>query len=282
MSSSAESVGVATSGSRSRISALRLGWARGGLELKQFFRERDAVVFTFSLPIVFLLIFGSIFHGEVLHTGVDIKQVYVASLTASGIASVSFMNLGVGIAVERDDGTLKRLVGTPAPWSVYFLGKVLMVLAIGVIETVIMLAAGTAFFGITLPSDPVRWFTLAWVFLLGLTTSALLGIAVSSVPRSGRSAAAVLNLPFLVLQFISGIYFPFDQLPTWMQRVAGLFPLKWMAQGLRSVFLPDSFVSAEPAHSWERGRTALVLGIWCLAGLLICLRTFRWKGRRDG
>ncbi|MGH3026314.1 MAG: ABC transporter permease, partial [Gaiellaceae bacterium] len=99
---------------------LRLGFSRGGIEMKQFFRERDAVVFTFSFPIVLLLIFGSVFHGEVLHTGVDIKQVYVASLAASGIASVSFMNLGVGIAIERDDGSLKRLVGTPAPWSVYF------------------------------------------------------------------------------------------------------------------------------------------------------------------
>jgi ABC-2 type transport system permease protein len=263
-------------------SVLQLGIKRGGIELKQFARERDAVVFTFALPVMLLLIFGSIFHGEIDGTGVDLKQVYVAGMTASGIASVTFMNLGVGIAMERDDGTLKRLVGTPAPWTSYFLGKVILVAVTGVIETAIMLAVGTALFGVTLPTELGRWFTLLWVFALGLVTCALLGIAASSLPRSGRSAAAVLNLPFIGLQFVSGVYIPSTDLPSWLQNFGAIFPIKWMAQGLRSAYLPDTFMRAEPAGSWEHGKTALVLAAWCIGGLLVCLRTFRWKSRRDG
>jgi ABC-2 type transport system permease protein len=67
-----------------------------------------------------------------------------------------------------------------------------------------------------------------------------------------------------------------------MQTVAAVFPLKWMAQGLRSVFLPDVMAASEPAGTWELGRTALVLGVWCVAGLLLCVATFRWQERGTG
>jgi ABC-2 type transport system permease protein len=52
-----------------------------------------------------------------------------------------------------------------------------------------------------------------------------------------------------------------------------------MAQGLRSVFLPDALQAQEPAGSWELGRVALVLGLWCVVGLALCVRTFRWQDR---
>jgi ABC-2 type transport system permease protein len=86
----------------------------------------------------------------------------------------------------------------------------------------------------------------------------------------------------LVLQFISGVFFVLTELPSWMQQVAAVFPLKWMCQGMRSVFLPESFALREPAASWELSRVAIVLGAWCICGLLLCLTTFRWTTRRDG
>jgi ABC-2 type transport system permease protein len=85
----------------------------------------------------------------------------------------------------------------------------------------------------------------------------------------------------LVLQFISGVFFVFTQLPAWMQQVAAIFPLKWMAQGMRSVFLPASFAANEPAGSWELGRVAVMLGVWVVVGLALCLLTFRWTARED-
>lgn len=263
-------------------SALSVGLRRGALEIKQTLRERDAVVFTLGLPVVLLVLFASIFHGEIDHTGVDQRQVFIAGMVATGIMSTSFSGIAIGIAIERDDGTLKRLAGTPMPRSAYFIGKVLMVLVLSLAETVLLIAIATLFFGLHLPSTGGRWLTLLWVFVLGVVASTLTGIAMSSVPRSGRSASAVVTLPFLVLQFISGVYFVFSELPTLLQRIAAIFPLKWMCQGLRSVFLPDSFTGVEPAHAWERGRIAVVLAVWAVAGLVVCLRTFRWRGRRDG
>jgi ABC-2 type transport system permease protein len=61
------------------------------------------------------------------------------------------------------------------------------------------------------------------------------------------------------LQFFSGVFFVFTQLPSWMQQVAAIFPLKWLTQGMRSVFLPESFATQEVAKSWETERTVAIL-----------------------
>ena len=90
----------------------------------------------------------------------------------------------------------------------------------------------------------------------------------------------MITLPFTVLQFISGVYVPFNDVPGWMRDVASFFPLKWMGQGMRSAFLPEHAAALEPAGTWEHGRIALVLAAWIVAGLVLCMRTFRWQSRR--
>jgi ABC-2 type transport system permease protein len=253
------------------------------VELKLFFRERDTVVFTFALPVVLLLLLGSIFRGSYAGTGVSASQDFTAGMLAAGIASTTFVNLGIGIAADRDDGTLKRLRGVPMPPIAYFLGKILLVLTVSLAEVVLIVGCGVLLFGFDLPSGPGRWFTLAWVLVLGTVACSFLGIGASSLARSSRSAGAVMNLPYLVLAFISGIFVtPITALPGPLVQIAALFPLKWLGQGFRAAFLPDSMTRYEAAGAWELGRVALVLGAWCLVGAALCLVTFRWKGRRDG
>ncbi|MBE8475244.1 ABC transporter permease [Streptomyces justiciae] len=263
-------------------SAFGIGLQRGALELRQFFRQRDQVVFTFAFPVVFLFLFASIFSDDVEGAGITASQLYVPAMMAAGIMSTSFQSLGISIAIERDEKVLRRLRGTPMPPAAYFLGKIWLVLVTGLMETAVLLLVGTTLYDVDLPSDATRWFHFAWIFVLGLTACALLGIAISSVPKSGKSATSVVVLPFLVLQFISGVYIAIDTIPGWMLNIGALFPLKWMCQGLRGVFLPDSARVLEQAGDWEFGRIALVLGAWCVGGLALCLLTFRWKNRRDG
>ena len=151
------------------------------------------------------------------------------------------------------------------------------------LETLALLALGVGLLGLHLPTSAGRWLTLAWVLVLGAATCSMLGVAVSSLIKvTTRSAVAVLNLPYLVLSFISGVYFVFSQLPGELAAGGGDFPLKWICQGLRSAFLPDKLLVAEPAHSWEHGRIALVLGAWLVASLVICIRTFRWQETAGG
>ncbi|MFD0787140.1 ABC transporter permease [Micromonospora azadirachtae] len=271
---------IAAAGAR-RAGPVALGLRQGRLEITQFLRSRESVVFTMGFPVIMILIFASIFNNEIA-PGVSYTQYFITGMIATGLMTVSFQNLGIWIPIERDRGVLKRYRGTPMPKWVYFAGKVIMVVAIGVVETVLLLAVSAAFFDLDLPATAGRWLTFAWVAVLGVTACTLCGIAISSLARTARSGSAVVTPLALVLQFISGVFFVFTELPTWMQQVAALFPLKWMCQGLRSVFLPDGFGAQEAGGSFELGRVALVLGAWCVIGLVLCLTTFRWTTRRDG
>jgi ABC-2 type transport system permease protein len=251
--------------------------SRGVVELKEFFRQREAVVFTLMLPVLLLVVFGAVLNFD-LGDGVSFTQYFMAGIIAAGVLGASLQNMAISIATERSDGTLKSLAGTPMPKSAYFVGKVVQVLAVTVAIIAILLAIGVLAYGIDPPSGG-DWLTLAWVTLLGAAACTLLGIAISSLAKNGRSASATVTPFALLLQFISGVFFQFSEIPTWMQTVAALFPLKWMAQGLRSVFLPDSLAAAEPAGSWELGTIALVLLAWCAVGLLLCVLTFRWQDK---
>ena len=257
-------------------STLKIGVSRGFLELKQFFRQRESVVFTLLFPVLLLLIFGSVFKDEIA-PGVTFSQYFVAGMIASGLVNTGFQQLAITIPMERDDGTLKRLRGTPAPASSYFIGKIILVFVSMSIQVILLLIFGVLLYGITLPSDSAHWITFIWVMLLGLISSTLLGIAFSSVPKSGRGASAVVSPIVIILQFFSGVFFVFTQLPTWMQNFAAIFPLKWLTQGMRAVFLPDSFAAQEVAGSWELGKIALFLSIWSIAGFFLALKTFRWE-----
>jgi ABC-2 type transport system permease protein len=264
---------------------LRLGALRVGYELRRFFRARDAVVFIFAYPIIMMGIFATVFSGSIdlgPKGTIEFAQYFLPGMIATGVMLSSFQNLAIGIAEERDSGGLKRLRGTPLPAASYFLGKVGQVLLTSLVQTVLLLAVSTLAFGVTLPDTAARWATFAWVFVLGTAAGAVCGVAFSSVPRSGTSASAVVTPIVLVLQFISGVFFQFDNLPTWMQQVASVFPLKWMAQGMRSVFLPDQALVMEPSGSWEHGATAAVLATWLVVGLVLGVRTFRWRRRDDG
>ncbi|MFD6637854.1 ABC transporter permease [Micromonospora chalcea] len=270
-----------TAAAARRSGAGALALRQGRLEITQFLRSRESVVFTMGFPIIMILIFAAIFSDEIA-PGVSYTQYFITGMIATGLMTVSFQNLGIWIPIERDRGVLKRYRGTPMPKWVWFAGKVIMVVAIGIAETVLLLAVSVAMFDLDLPQTTAKWLTFAWVSVLGVTACTLCGIAISSLARTARSGSAVVTPVALVLQFISGVFFVFTSLPTWMQQVAAIFPLKWMCQGLRSVFLPDSFGAREPGGSFELGIVALVLGAWCVIGLVLCLTTFRWTTKRDG
>ena len=259
----------------------RVGRSRGQVELKAFFRERETVVFIFALPAVMLVLLGAIFGGERAGHGVSIGDLYVAGLIGGGVMAASYQNLGLSIAFERERFMLKRLRGTPMPAAAYFAGKIIQVLIVSVAEVVVLLAVGLVFYHLHLPTSAAAWWTFAWVFVLGAAACSLLGIAASGLVRSAaRNGVAVVTLPFVVLQFISGVYVPFFLVPGWLRDIASVFPLEWMCRGMRSVFVPQA-VALEPGHSWQHGQAALVLLAWLGAGLVLCLRTFRWQNRQD-
>ena len=257
------------------VETIRIGLLRSGLELKQFLRQRESVVFTLFFPVILLFIFGTVFK-DTIAPGVTFSQYFVAGMIASGLVNTGFQQLAITIPMERDDGTLKRLRGTPMSVSSYFIGKALLVTFLMIIQTALLLFFGSVVFDLNMPTQAHLWWNFTWLVLLGSACSTILGIAFSIVPKSGRGASAVVSPIVIILQFFSGVFFVFTSLPSWMQQFAALFPLKWLTQGMRSVFLPDSFAAEEVAGSWEIGRTLIILLIWLAIGIYFSVRKFKW------
>jgi ABC-2 type transport system permease protein len=259
---------------------LRAGWSTVLLELRGYFRTPDTVFFTFLFPILMLGIFGVAFEsmGEIA-PGVTMAAYYLPGMVAAGLLLSGVQNPAVDIARERSEGWLRRLGGTPMSPVSYFVGKAGMILLTSLAQTAMLLAFAALVLGVELPSDPALWLRFAWLFVLGIATMTLLGVALAAVPRSSRSATAVVLPIVLLLQFISGVYLQFTMLPEWLQNVASAFPLKWLAQGMRSVFLPEDFAALEQSGSWDLGLVALNLGVWLVVGLVASRLTFRWQRR---
>jgi ABC-2 type transport system permease protein len=260
---------------------IRLGFGRIRYEVRSYFRQGDRVFFTFLFPLLMLGLFSVIFSNgtfgkDASGNTITAAEYYLPAMLAAGLLLSGLQNMSIDIAGEKGDGTLKRLGGSPLPVFSYFIGKIGQVLVTGILQAAVLIVAAALLFGVKLPTDASKWLTFVWVFLLGVTTCAILGIALSALPRSGRSATAVIIPITLILQFISGVYIQFSVLPTWLQNVASAFPLKWLALGMRSVFMPDGFKVLEQGHSWDLSGVLIATLIWLVVGLVLCRVTFRW------
>ena len=256
----------------------RLAFMRYKLELRAFRRVKEEVVFTFALPIMLLSLFAVVFGGEIETTGVDVSQYFVAGMLASTGLTVGFQSLSGQLALEQDDGTLKRLSGTPMPKAAYMAGKVGLVATVAFIQAAVMFALGVAVFDVSLPSGRGLVLLIA-VLVLNLTIWTLLGLSFSRLIRNPRAGAAVAVPPALILQFISGVYITFESLPSWLQTVASVFPLRWAALGARQALLPDGFQVAEPGGSWQTGTMLGMLALWVVASGALAGLLFRWRVR---
>jgi ABC-2 type transport system permease protein len=257
-------------------SAFAIGRARTLLELRLFVRDPAQVVFSFAYPIVMLVIFASVFGEDDAPGGVPFPQYFLAGIAATGIMLTSFQAVGTAIAEERDRGDLARLQTIGTPPVGYFLGKAGQVLVTTVLQLAALLTVAALVYDVPMPDEASRWATFAWVVLGGALAGTVLGIAVASI-GSTRSVGNGIAAFAIVLQFVSGVFFIGSDLPDLMDRFAALFPLRWLVQGMRSVFLPDAAAAAEQSGSWQHGTTALVLAAWVIIGVVVCARTFRWR-----
>lgn len=282
----AEVAAVATrdsedTGSRAqRVSLWRATVALTKAEVRNFFRNKMQLTFVLLFPILLLVVFASLFNGDVTAAGVTVplKQLMMAGIIAAGVMSTAFQGVAIDVVLERDKGMIRRFATAPMPRPAYFLAKMARVLLTTFIEVAILLAISVIAYDLPLPSSGEKWFTFSWVVLLGTFACTLMGLAWAAVIPSGPAATPMTTPVFLVLQFISGVFITLRDTPTWMVHIADVFPLKWMAQGLRSVFLPDVLKQGEPQHSWQLGAAAIVLGVWVVFGGLVTWRTFKWRG----
>ena len=260
--------------------ALLVGLHRGKAELRQTVRTPREYLGHLGNPAMFLFT-ASLQTGNIPGSSVASSQMVIAGGVASLLLLVAMVWLPQQLATEREDGTLLRMRGTPGGMFAYLVGKTLMVITIAVLSAVVLLVGGAAITDSGFPQSLGQWCTLVWVITLGLVALALIGAAVGAVLPNPRQALAWVMIPMIGLLFISGIFFPVTSMPQWLQVIGQVFPLKWIAQGVRSALLPDSAVVAETGQAWQHWETFGVLGGWILLGLLLAPRLLLNSSRRE-
>jgi ABC-2 type transport system permease protein len=238
-------------------------------EQRSYWRNRGRGIFTFAFPIMFLVIFASINHGQHVDTrgGISYVQFFVPGILAYGVIATTFVNLAISTTVLRDEGVLKRMQGTPLPRWAYVAARIGSTVAIVGAMTALTLALGVALYGVTIHAAAIPAMIL--VLVLGTAAFTTLGIGIARFIPTAESAPVFVNLAILPLTFISNIWFPTDDMPHWLQSVAKLFPIRALADGLQYAFDPRTSGAAFNAQDIR------TLVIWTVVGIVLMLRFLR-------
>jgi ABC-2 type transport system permease protein len=243
-------------------------------DLKVFVRNPAALFFTAILPVVFLILFVSIFGNERSEEfGVKVATLQVPAFIALAVVSASFVGLAMGLTSIREDGILKRVRATPvAPWIV-FAGRIGTAIVSATIVTAILVAIGALAFGVTVPTHTLPG--LISTLAVGAATFCALGIAYTRLIPSEEAAPAMTNAVVLPLYFISGVFVPADQLPRELRQVADVLPVKPFVDALFEAFDPQT------TGAGLAGGDLVIVAAWGALGLLLAVRFFVWTPRHQ-
>ena len=187
------------------------------------------------------------------------------------ILGMSVMQLGIFAAVplvaDREKGILKRLAVTPLRRSQLVGSNTLMRLLLALVQAVIIVGAGVLFFGVQVTGSLL----LAAAFVvLGAVSFLSLGYVLASFTKTEDAANGITQVVQFPMMFLSGVFFPIAAMPEFLQSIARLIPLTYLADALRQVM-----VGGVPfAPLWV---CAVVLLAWLVVCFAIASRKFRWQ-----
>ncbi len=240
---------------------------------RAFWRTHIAAFFTLIFPLMFLFLFNTLFGFEPEPGEPSIAQFFAPSLAVFSAASATYTNIGIGLAISRDEGVLKRMRGTPLPPRLYMAGVVGSGVWIAFLGVLLMVAAGVLFYDLeiyasTLPAAVVT-------FLVGSAAFAALGLALAAVSPTGDTAPAIANATLLPLAFVSDVFLDTGGAPQWIQTVGDIFPLKHFVTPMQDAFSPFTTDAA-----WRWGDLG-VLALWGVIGAVVAARYFKWEPRAE-
>lgn len=258
------------------MSTVRAGIARGWAETRQTFTTAQDLWGYFFPTLAFLIVMFFMRDASVPGTTFSLGTRTLPSVMGMGIAMGGLVSLMSQLIVEREDGTLLRAKAVPNGMMGYLIGKIVTVSCMMLIGQVIVLVPSL----FMLHGISINWFTYVWVVVIGLIATLPLGAVTGSLFSNPRNAGVVM-MPVMGLVAISGIFYPIQSMPEWVQGIAQVFPMYWLGLGMRSAMLPDSLSAVEIGESWRHLETFGVLAAWAVVGVLVAPMVLRRMARRE-
>jgi ABC-2 type transport system permease protein len=242
-------------------------------DLQGFLRNGQSRFFTLALPVIFLVIFASIFGGgnhtvKVPGGRMPTSVFYVPGIITLGIIAASFMNLVISVTAQRETGVLKRRRATPVPASAIIAGRALTATVAALFITGVLLLIGWLFYSASVPARTAP--ALIVTVIIGTIAFGCLGYGVASLIQNQDAAQPITQAVMLPLYFISGVFVATSQLPHWLGDIGQVFPVRHLASALLMAYNPHT--SGAGFAGWD----LLVVVAWGALGLVVALRRFSW------
>ncbi|MGI9020284.1 MAG: ABC transporter permease [Solirubrobacterales bacterium] len=240
---------------------------------KTFWRNPASVFFTVLLPVMFLLIFATIFGNDTIEQlgGIKTTTYYVPAIITLAVVSATMQSLAISLTVDRENGLLKRTRGTPLPTWVFIAGRVGNAIVVSVLSLLVVAAIGRIVYGVDIPWE--RAPAVIVTLLVGAAAFCCLGFALTAAIPTEDAAAPMSNAALLPLYFLSGVFIPETEIPEGVLKVADIFPIRHFFEAFFAAWSPTT---TGPGFEW--GHLGIVAA-WGALGLVIAMRTFRWEPR---
>jgi ABC-2 type transport system permease protein len=236
-------------------------------EQRAFWRNRRAAIFSFGFPIMLLLVFGLLNKGNTVDTrGVSWETFYVPGILAYGVVTTAFSNTAISFAYARDYGVIQRIQGTPLPWWAYMAGRIGSTVLVTCAMSVLTLAIGSILLGVEVQASMVPGLLCGLV--LGTMAFTALGIGFVRFLPSADTAGPMQAFLVMPIAFVSNVFFPLDDAPQWLDKIASALPLKPLADELHTAFEHTS-------GSGIVGDDLLTLAVWIVIGSFLMMKFMR-------
>ena len=232
-----------------------------------FWRQREAAVFVFLLPLLLFVLLGAVYDGRI--NGHPAADYLLTGMLGYGVASTAFAGLAITLVVRREYGVLKRLRSTPLPTATYLASVLASTLIVFAVQALILLTLGWLFFGARMPPRPV---SLAAALAVGAVAFAAIGFGAAALIRSAEGSSAGVNLVLLPMAFLSGSFGPTREYPDVLRAIGDVLPLKYLIDLVGRIYL-------DGRPFWTRPADLAVVAAWAVGGILVALRRFGWEPR---
>jgi ABC-2 type transport system permease protein len=231
-------------------------------EFLKLLRAKSFSLAVIGFPLMFYVLFG-LANRHIVEGGVNITKAMLGGYACFGLIGAALFGIGVGLASELNSGWLELKRASPMPVPAYLFAKCASAVAFGIIIVSILSAIGVAFGGVTLTA--IEFAKMLVLTMAGSVSFASLGLVLALLVPA-NAAPGIVNLIYLPMSYLSGLWMPIRFMPHWLQQLAPLMPMYHLAQLMLSIYGYQERSSSLMSH-WNAliGFTLVMLGLfWML------------------
>jgi ABC-2 type transport system permease protein len=195
-------------------------------EFLKVLRMPGYAVPSIAFPAMFYLLFG-VFFGRQAVGGVSMSTYLIATYGAFGVIGASLFGFGVGVAIERGQGWLMLKRASPMPPIAFFVAKLAMCTIFAATVVLVLATLGVTLGNVRMPG--AMWLRLASTLVLGAIPFCALGLGLGYLVGP-NAAPPIVNLIYLPMSFLTGLWIPFEVLPPAVKAVAPFLPAFHLGQ----------------------------------------------------